>query len=177
MVSRQVYSTVQIWRVCPEKETSIERTGFKTPLMPGWPCVAIFVNWYLIAQLELVGIGVLLLYMSLVTVFYFLYSAKHSVISKKMYGGINRSRLREGSNAEVGQLLLGEETDDTDSDDYADDIIEMQTLVHAGLGGPLGLVPTPITAATASGTDDTPVDAIATPTSAKEENGTAPPCI
>jgi hypothetical protein len=130
-----VYAAVQIWRVCPEKETSAARTGYKTPFTPGWPCAAIFVNWYLIAQLELVGIGVLLLYMALVTLFYRVYSMHHSVIGKQVRGAAAAGTIRMeairhrgdgGSNAEGRQLLLGSDSDVSDSDDsdsYADQIV------------------------------------------------------
>lgn len=52
---------------------------FKTPFMPYIPCLGIFVNWYLVAQLELLGIGLLLAYLGLMTIFYFSYGRRHSV--------------------------------------------------------------------------------------------------
>ena len=52
---------------------------FKTPCMPLVPCLGIFVNWYLIAQLELLGLVLLLAFFAAVCVFYFLYGSRHSV--------------------------------------------------------------------------------------------------
>lgn len=52
---------------------------FKTPFMPYVPCIGIFVNLYLVAQLELLGIGMLLLYLGVVTIFYFCYGIRHSI--------------------------------------------------------------------------------------------------
>jgi len=55
------------------------RDYFKTPLMPYIPCLGIFVNFYLVAQLDLLGIGLLLAYLGVVTLFYFSYGIRHSV--------------------------------------------------------------------------------------------------
>ena len=55
-----------------------ETTYFKTPFIPFIPCMGIFVNWYLVAQLEIEGIGLLLGYLGVVIIFYFLYSRHHS---------------------------------------------------------------------------------------------------
>jgi len=52
---------------------------FKTPLVPHLPLAGMFVNWYLIAQLEFVGLMLLLLYIGLAVLFYFCYGAKQSV--------------------------------------------------------------------------------------------------
>lgn len=52
---------------------------FKTPGVPFLPCAAVFVNWYLILQLDLLGIGALLLAIAVAISYYFLYGAFHSV--------------------------------------------------------------------------------------------------
>ena len=52
---------------------------FKTPLMPYIPCLGMFVNWYLIAQLELLGISLLLVFLVAVCIFYFSYGRRNSV--------------------------------------------------------------------------------------------------
>jgi amino acid transporter len=44
--------------------------GFSTPLVPLLPCIGISINWYLIAQLELSGILLLVVYIGLVTILY-----------------------------------------------------------------------------------------------------------
>jgi hypothetical protein len=52
---------------------------FETPLVPFWPCLAIFVNWYLICQLEFTGI-LGLLFFWLVVILYYMFFAVHSSI-------------------------------------------------------------------------------------------------
>ena len=52
---------------------------FSTPFMPYIPCLGIFVNYFLISQLEFVGIFLLLAYIMLFILLYFLYGARHSV--------------------------------------------------------------------------------------------------
>ena len=52
---------------------------FKTPFMPFIPCLGIFVNWYLISQLELIGIFFLVAYLGTAALFYFSYGIHHSV--------------------------------------------------------------------------------------------------
>ena len=58
---------------------------FRTPWVPYLPCFAIFVNWYLIAQLHIIGIFGMLAFLGLTCLYYFLYAAQHSV------GGQTRS--------------------------------------------------------------------------------------
>ena len=52
---------------------------FKTPMLPFFPCMGIFVNCYLISQLELIGIALLLGYLAAAALFYFSYGFHHSV--------------------------------------------------------------------------------------------------
>ena len=52
---------------------------FSTPGMPFVPLGGIFVNWYLITQMELESIGLLLGFLLLAVVYYFCYGAHHSV--------------------------------------------------------------------------------------------------
>ena len=66
-------------RIFQPPEGVHESSYFKTPLLPFIPCMGILVNWYLVTQLEIEGIGLLLGYLVLVTIFYFLYSRYHSV--------------------------------------------------------------------------------------------------
>eukprot|EP00934_Nitzschia_sp_Nitz4_P009266 Nitzschia sp. Nitz4//scaffold326_size20077//545//1918//NITZ4_008708-RA/size20077-processed-gene-0.44-mRNA-1//-1//CDS//3329547918//9256//frame0 len=61
---------------------------FRTPLVPLVPCLAIFLNWYLIAQLRLVGIGLHLLFLSLAVLYYVLYASHHSVGNKTGWQGV-----------------------------------------------------------------------------------------
>lgn len=52
---------------------------FRTPLVPWVPCMAIFINWYLISQLELFGIALHLVFLAATTLYYFCYAINHSV--------------------------------------------------------------------------------------------------
>lgn len=52
---------------------------FRVPWLPFTPCAGIFLNWLLVAQLEALGLSLLVLYILITTVFYFLYAMKHSI--------------------------------------------------------------------------------------------------
>jgi len=72
---------------CPKAQVFGGRGGasnnsggyFRTPFVPYWPCFGIFVNYYLIAQLELAGIGGFLLLLFVGSLYYFVFAAQHSV--------------------------------------------------------------------------------------------------
>lgn len=72
--------------LCPQK-TALDgtegkaRSGgyFEAPLVPYLPLLGIFVNWYLVAQLEWLGILLLVAYIAASSLFYCLYGIKHSV--------------------------------------------------------------------------------------------------
>lgn len=51
---------------------------FRTPT-PYIPCLGIFVNWYLIAQLDLIGVAGLLGFLGLSVLYYIVYASRHSV--------------------------------------------------------------------------------------------------
>jgi len=53
--------------------------SFQTPFVPYLPLFAIFLNWYLIGQLEVWGLFLLAAYICISVLFYFMYSFKHSV--------------------------------------------------------------------------------------------------
>ena len=86
--------------VCPrtvfggrERETSHDRNTvtsdtryFAAPWLPFVPLFGNFANWYLVAQLSYLGIGILFLYITLASVLYFSYGAKNSVGSKGGWG-------------------------------------------------------------------------------------------
>mmetsp|Transcript_33372 Transcript_33372/g.69501 ORF Transcript_33372/g.69501 Transcript_33372/m.69501 type:complete len:670 (-) Transcript_33372:2206-4215(-) len=52
---------------------------FKTPCVPLLPCVAVAVNWYLIAQLDMLGVCSLMGFLALTVAYYFFYASHHSV--------------------------------------------------------------------------------------------------
>ena len=56
-----------------------EHVYFQAPCVPLLPCLGIFVNWYLISQLDAKGLLMLLVYLGLATGFYFSFGAKHSI--------------------------------------------------------------------------------------------------
>lgn len=62
-----------------EGELVREKGYFQTPFVPFLPCGAIAVNWYLIAQLELLGVCLLLAFLLLAVLYYFMYAQFHSV--------------------------------------------------------------------------------------------------
>ena len=53
----------------PLSNDSME-SAFKTPMVPYLPCLAAFVNWYLVAQLDFAGLTMLVGYLGLVSLLY-----------------------------------------------------------------------------------------------------------
>lgn len=49
---------------------------FRTPFLPFWPCAAIFINWYLIAQLEMEGLLGFLGVVALASLYYFWFTGQ-----------------------------------------------------------------------------------------------------
>jgi len=78
-----------------DNEDADEDGYFKTPFVPFLPCLAIFINWYLISQLELFGIFLLLFFLGTCAIFYFFYSAKHSLLRKGL-SAMEDDSLTEG---------------------------------------------------------------------------------
>ena len=74
----------KIHRDCGEKTGG--RGEFRVPCVPFLPCVAIFINWYLISQLELAGLALLVVYMGGIVVYYFL-SPNRVPQSEEVIGG------------------------------------------------------------------------------------------
>lgn len=62
-----------------EEDLRKEEGYFTTPFVPFLPCVAIFVNWYLIVQLDLLGTILLVSCLTVSIVYYFSYGGHHSV--------------------------------------------------------------------------------------------------
>ena len=52
---------------------------FRTPFVPFLPCAAIFINWYLIAQLDWMGVGGLLAFLAVSSLYYFGYASRFSL--------------------------------------------------------------------------------------------------
>lgn len=64
----------------------IDDDYYHAPLVPFLPLLGIYVNWYLIAQLEMTGILILLAYLFSATLFYFIYGTRHSRGKRKRRG-------------------------------------------------------------------------------------------
>ena len=84
---------------CPEVKSTSSDLYFETPFCPYLPLIGIFLNWYLISQLEMQSLFLLLLYMGMSVLFYFSFGAKHSIGNK---GGWTK----EESNADEAQIPL-----------------------------------------------------------------------
>jgi APA family basic amino acid/polyamine antiporter len=62
------------------KETPMSNDGyFRTPWLPFWPCTGIFVNWYLVAQLNFMGVAGLAIFLGMATIYYFAYARYHAI--------------------------------------------------------------------------------------------------
>ena len=104
-------ATVLIHVKCPEKlghsaPASSKEKLFRTPLVPFVPCIAIFINWYLIAQLELTGLLLLATYMTLTTAFYFFYSIRHSIGNNSGWGAKAGEEIEMNEKDDVGLLRV-----------------------------------------------------------------------
>ncbi|KAE8897564.1 hypothetical protein PF010_g9554 [Phytophthora fragariae] len=62
-----------------EDETVVEASTFRAPFVPFTPCVAIFFNWFLFAQMDGLSVLLILLWLLLAVVVYFGYSRHHSL--------------------------------------------------------------------------------------------------
>jgi APA family basic amino acid/polyamine antiporter len=76
--------TLYLWNVCPKSQSFGNATNgfigsenvendsfFESPCVPLIPLVGIFINWYLISQLEWTGLLLLVAYLGMTTVLYF----------------------------------------------------------------------------------------------------------
>jgi APA family basic amino acid/polyamine antiporter len=57
----------------------VEEEEYRTPMLPFVPCLGIFMNWYLIAQLSLTGMVMLVVFLAAAIAFYFSYGYVYSV--------------------------------------------------------------------------------------------------
>ena len=85
-----------IWWYCPPFTSSVDadftaksqiendsKLYFTVPLVPFIPLLGIFINYFLIAQLEVFGIILLFIYIALLILFYFLYGFANSVANNE----------------------------------------------------------------------------------------------
>lgn len=75
-----VGTLVALWWLCPEgmEPAFISRDFFKSPAMPWLPTCAISLNWFLLAQLSVLGLVLIGVWLSLCLASYFLYGFYHS---------------------------------------------------------------------------------------------------
>ncbi len=92
-----VWITHQIVTRCPKScvmfGTPTNNNGqyyFQTPMVPYLPLMGIWINWYLIAQLEISGLLLLLLYMGGAVLFYFQYGVHHSIGNTRGWGSTEK---------------------------------------------------------------------------------------
>lgn len=62
-----------------EDDADVETSTFRAPFVPFAPCVAIFFNWFLFAQMDGMSVLLILLWLLLAVVVYFGYSRHHSL--------------------------------------------------------------------------------------------------
>ena len=98
-----IFTCLQIPRKCPRsmvfggKLASNEAIPFmeenekyfSAPLVPYLPCLGMFINWYLVAQLQPSGLGLLLLYVSFAAGLYFYYGVNNSHGNTVGWGNYN----------------------------------------------------------------------------------------
>lgn len=63
----------------PKGMIRMDEGYFRTPLVPFWPCAGILINYYLTAQLELIGLLGFLCVLLLATLYYCIHGVHHSV--------------------------------------------------------------------------------------------------
>lgn len=61
-----------------EEQLIREQGFFRTPGVPLLPCLGIFINWYLVAQMEALSTGVLFLLLGLSSAYYFRFTGRRS---------------------------------------------------------------------------------------------------
>uniref|UniRef100_K3WG01 Cationic amino acid transporter C-terminal domain-containing protein n=1 Tax=Globisporangium ultimum (strain ATCC 200006 / CBS 805.95 / DAOM BR144) TaxID=431595 RepID=K3WG01_GLOUD len=67
-----------------EHENEDDKPTFAAPLVPFAPCVAIFFNWFLFAQMEATSVVLIVLWLLLALAVYVAYSARHSLAHQQL---------------------------------------------------------------------------------------------
>ena len=88
----------------PENEDPHKAEQYRVPYMPFPPLIGIYVNYFLVAQLEWWGIAMIFGYFGLAIIVYFVYGVKHSI----------------GNNTGWSKLLGETHVSDRDDFNYAD---------------------------------------------------------
>ena len=93
-----------------EEQLQKEEGYFATPFVPLLPCLAIFSNWYLIVQLDLVGLAMLVVFLAVSAAYYFAYGGRYSVGNR---GGWEKSPIIELEHAAAATSMSPLRTDCT----------------------------------------------------------------
>ena len=108
---------------------------FKTPGMPLVPCLGMFVNWYLIAQLELLGIGLLIGFLVAVSCLYFSYGSRHSVGNnvgwKSSISDNSNSNSRNVKTDGMSRDMVSNSSSDSSEEDYLKEGFEGRSVQFA----------------------------------------------
>jgi hypothetical protein len=114
-------SAYGVYKLCPRAErfggkrqhyhgdqVKTDSGYFVTPLLPFWPCIGIFVNYYLVAQLDFGGVAGLLSFWLLVIAYYFFFAVQHSIGGNAEWTGIAKDdKLQQGLPNEKTGLCHG----------------------------------------------------------------------
>jgi APA family basic amino acid/polyamine antiporter len=87
-----------------KRGSTLECGSFRTPFVPFWPCIGIFLNWYLLAQLDLSGILGLLGFLASSTVYYFLHGIHHSIGNNGGWAAESEFPAERTSLVQLGRL-------------------------------------------------------------------------
>merc|ERR1719502_57875 len=90
---------------CP-KITSCQIEGFQAPLVPYVPSLGMFLNWYLVAQLNGYQSLMLIGYIVFAIILYFVYGYSHSRGSKYGWKHLSQCDDEEDETLEVEDSLL-----------------------------------------------------------------------
>lgn len=83
---------------CPEVNDGAYAAGFRVPCVPFLPAIGIFINWYLVAQLEWYSLLMIAAYIAAAMLWYVVYGLRNSVGNRDGW----RAKLEQGrSDAEV----------------------------------------------------------------------------
>jgi len=122
------YLVVLVDRTCPEiNDTSY--TGFRVPLVPYLPSLGIFVNWYLVAQLEWSALLWIFCYVSIAVVWYLCYGLRNSVGNRD--GWMKKLEVARSVSPDTVTDALLFSSHAANAHDIVDIVDEAQVDIHA----------------------------------------------
>lgn len=90
---------------CPATDDPESAVQYRVPLVPLTPCIGIFLNYYLVAQLDWTGIVMIFGYIGLGVLFYFTYGLKHSIGNATFWEEVVRTSSLLSMNEETRAAL------------------------------------------------------------------------